>query len=81
MTCCQNEETPIIVMPSLSTLMTSAPTMVPPMVPMPPDMDVPPNTTEAMAFISQLSPAAGCAARSCEVLIIEQIAANSAENM
>ena len=62
MTCCQNSVTPIMVMPSLMTPMTNAPSMVPMMVPTPPAIEVPPRTEAAMAFISQELPVAGCAA-------------------
>ena len=78
---CQNSETPHMVMPSLMTPMTNAPTMVPTMVPEPPAMDVPPRTVAAMAFISQPSPEAGCAADSCAVLIRPIHAAQKPEMM
>ena len=38
---------------------TNAPITVPPIVPTPPAIDVPPSTTAAMAFISQVSPVFG----------------------
>ena len=69
-----------MIMPSLSTLMTRMPTIVPPMVPRPPDMEVPPSTTEAMAFISHDSPVAGCAARSWLVMMMPAMAAHTEEN-
>ena len=58
---CQNSVTPHMVMPSLMTPITNAPTIVPPMVPTPPAIEVPPRTDAAMAFISQDSPVLGVA--------------------
>ena len=49
--------------------MTKAPMMVPPIVPRPPDIEVPPSTAAAMAFSSKLSPVAGCEAISSEEMI------------
>ena len=61
-TICQNSETPSSTSPSLSTPITNAPTSVPPMLPRPPDSEVPPRTTAAIAESSNVSPVAGCAA-------------------
>ena len=51
------------------------------MVPMPPAMEVPPRTEAAMAFISQPSPPAGCAAMSWAVLMMPTSAAQAPESM
>jgi hypothetical protein len=49
------------------------------MPPLPPDNDVPPGTTAAMAFNSNDSPVAGCAANHCEAIINPVIAAQKPE--
>ena len=59
-TVCQKEFTFIRLSPLLKIPMISAPTKVPPSFPYPPDIDVPPTTTAAMASISAPSPAVGC---------------------
>ena len=80
-TICQNELTPIITRPSDRMPMTKAPTIVPPIVPRPPDIEVPPSTAAAMALSSKLSPVAGCEAISSEEMIRPTIAAQKPENM
>ena len=55
-------ETPSSTRPSARTPITNAPMSVPRMVPRPPISDVPPRTTAAMAFSSNVSPVAGWAA-------------------
>jgi hypothetical protein len=51
-TFCQNSDTPSITSPSLNTPITKAPMIVPPILPIPPERLVPPNTAAAIAFIS-----------------------------
>lgn len=80
-TICQNSETPHITMPSEMTPITNAPIIVPPIVPIPPAIDVPPKTAAAIAFISHVSPEAGCAASSCAVVISPTIVAQIAEKI
>ena len=53
---CQSEFTPIRFRPLVRIPMISAPINVPPRRPEPPDMEVPPTTTDAMASISAPSP-------------------------
>ena len=55
--------------------MTKAPMIVPTIVPRPPDSEVPPRTTAAMALSSKNLPVAGCAATSCEEMIRPTVAA------
>ena len=55
--------------------------IVPPIVPRPPDMEVPPRTAAAIALSSNVSPVAGCAAISSEEMIRPTIAAQNPENM
>ena len=81
MTICQNEETPIMTRPSERMPMTKAPMMVPPIVPRPPDIEVPPRTAAAMALSSKLSPVAGWEAISSEEMMRPTIAAQKPENM
>ena len=66
---CQNELTPSITRPSPKMPITNAPMMVPQIVPRPPDSDVPPSTVAAIAFSSNVSPLAGCAATSSDATI------------
>src|SRR5690606_38151657 len=80
-TICQNELTPIITNPSERMPITKAPMIVPPMVPRPPDMDVPPRTAAAMAFSSRFVPVAGCEAISSEEMTRPTMAAQKPENM
>ena len=53
---CQSELTPIRFKPLFRMPMISAPISVPPSLPEPPDMEVPPMTTAAMASISAALP-------------------------
>ncbi len=80
-TICQNELTPIITSPSDRIPITKAPTIVPPIVPLPPDIDVPPRTAAAIALSSKLSPVAGCEAISSDETTRPTIAAQNPENI
>ncbi len=60
---------------------TKAPMIVPPIVPRPPDIEVPPSTAAAIALSSKVVPVAGCAAISSEEMIRPTIAAQKPENM
>ncbi|MCY1557955.1 hypothetical protein D9M68_948500 [compost metagenome] len=61
--------------------MTKAPMIVPPMVPRPPDIDVPPRTAAAIAFSSNELPVAGCDAINSDEITRPTIAAQKPENM
>ena len=60
-TVCHSCATDMMRRPFSSTLMISAPMMVPRIEPRPPASEVPPMTTAAMASNSYPSPSAGCA--------------------
>ncbi len=62
------------------TPITNAPTIVPPIVPTPPAMEVPPSTDAAIAFISHDSPVFGVADTSWDVAIIPTTAEQKPEN-